>query len=494
MSTLRSLLEGVDIVEIDNDVDEEITGIAYDSRKTGDNSLFVAIKGFNVDGHDYIDKVIKKGAVAVVSERCVKDIIPETKKVKVIGITVPDSRRALAVISNNFYGHPSRKMRIVGITGTNGKTTTSYLILSILKSSGFKVGVIGTIEYMFGDRKLSAPQTTPESLDLQRLFREMADARTDYCVLEVSSHSLELDRVFGSDFDIGVFMNLGHDHLDFHETIEEYFQSKMKLFSDYDLKRGIVNIDDQWGREIVRRASTKIITFGIKGGDIRGEDIKISMNGINFVVSTPIGKASIESRLIGYHNVYNILASVAVAISQGISLKQIREGIGLMGGVPGRFERVDEGQDFLVVVDYAHTDDALTNVIMSARGLTDKRVITIFGCGGNRDKEKRPLMGKVAVTHSDFTIVTSDNPRGEEPQKIVNDIEKGIEEVHRRGEYRVILDRREAIECGINEARSGDIVIIAGKGHETYQIIGDTRIHFDDHEVAKEVLSGRVQA
>ncbi len=486
---LRSLLKGVDIIEVDNDVDEEITGIAYDSRKTGDRSLFVAIKGFNVDGHDYIDEVIKRGAVAIVSERRVKDIIPGTKKVT--GITVSDSRRALAVISNNFYRHPSREIRIVGITGTNGKTTTSYLILSILKSSSFKAGVIGTIGYTFGDRRLSAPQTTPESLDLQRLFREMADAGTDYCVLEVSSHSLELDRVFGSDIDIGVFMNLGHDHLDFHETIEGYFQSKMKLFSDYDLKRCIVNIDDQWGREIVKRASTEIMTFGIKEGDIRGEDIEISKDGISFVASTPIGKTYIESGLVGYHNVYNILASVAVAISQDISLKQIREGIGLMGGVPGRFEPVDEGQDFLVVVDYAHTDDALRNVIMSARGLTDKRVITVFGCGGNRDKEKRPLMGKVAVTHSDLTIVTSDNPRGEEPRKIVNDIERGIKEVSGRGEYRVILDRREAIECGINEAGPGDIVIIAGKGHETYQIIGDTRVDFDDREVAKEVLRER---
>ncbi|MBI5183597.1 MAG: UDP-N-acetylmuramoyl-L-alanyl-D-glutamate--2,6-diaminopimelate ligase [Nitrospinae bacterium] len=502
MVTLNSLLKGVDIIEINHEVDEEITeitGIAYDSRKAGDRSLFIAIKGFNVDGHDYIDEAIKKGAVAIVSERPIKDIIPKTKKI--IGITVSDSRRALAIISNNFYEHPSREMRIVGITGTNGKTTTSYLIRSIFESSGFKVGVIGTIWYTFGDRRLSAPQTTPESLDLQRLFREMVDIKTDYCILEVSSHSLELNRVFGSDFDIGLFTNLGHDHLDFHETIEGYFRSKMRLFSDYNLKRGVVNIDDQWGKEIVKRVSIdgdstqrnrEIITFGINGGDIRGEDIEISRDGIHFVASTPIGKTSIESRLIGYHNVYNILASVAVAISQGITLKQIREGVTLMEGVPGRFECLDEGQNFLVVVDYAHTDDALRNVIISARGLTDKRIITIFGCGGNRDKTKRPLMGKVAITHSDITIITSDNPRGEDPQKIVEDIERGIKGVSWEGEYNVILDRHEAIEYGINKARPGDIVIIAGKGHETYQIIGNTMVHFDDREVAREVLRGKV--
>ena len=484
------------MVKVAGNLDVETTGIEYDSRKIKRGSIFVAIKGSHQDGVEFIEEAVENGAVAVVveEEKAKKDaskksFILDNKGKLTTAITVEDSRKTLAALSADFFGNPSRELDVIGITGTNGKTTVAYLIESILKSAGRKTGLLGTINYRFGDKTIPARQTTPESLDLQKMLREMADIKIDTCVLEVSSHSLILNRVYKTDFSVGVFTNLTQDHLDFHQNKEKYFKAKEKLFTEYNLKKAVINIDDSYGERILTKTAAEVMTVGIKGkGDIQAKNIKTSMDGITFIALTPKGNIEIVSRLFGCHNVYNILFAIGSALALGLSLEEIKRGVYALSDVPGRSQRIDEGQNFTVLVDYAHTDDALKNTIKAARDLANRKIITVFGCGGNRDQDKRPKMGEVAGRYSDFTIITSDNPRNEDPARIAKSIETGIKKVVDARKYCVILDRKQAIDRAIQMAGKDDIVIIAGKGHEDYQVFRDRRIHFDDLETAKEII------
>ncbi|MEK6589450.1 MAG: UDP-N-acetylmuramoyl-L-alanyl-D-glutamate--2,6-diaminopimelate ligase [Nitrospinota bacterium] len=496
---IKEIFDGIELIHLKGSLDKEISSICYDSRNVKNGSLFVAIKGLRFNGHDFLHEVIKKGAKAVV----VENEILNTRGVNSNGtdityIGVYDSRKTLACISAIFYRHPSREMSVIGITGTNGKTTTSYLINSILGMNGYRTGIIGTIDYRFNGEVIPSSHTTPESLDLQGLLRKMADKGVRYCVMEVSSHSLELERVYGMRFETGIFTNLTQDHLDFHGSLEKYFEAKSRLFRDYGLKKAVINIDDQYGRRLIRDTGAEsVLTYSIGGeADVAARDISVSFNGLHFFIDTPLGGLPIESRLIGRHNIYNILASVSAAILEGLSKESILKGILSVDTIPGRLERIEEGQDFMVLVDYAHTDDAMKNILTTARELPHNKLIVVFGCGGDRDRGKRPLMGKVGVMNSDLAIVTSDNPRGEDPLKIIEEIEHGIKGSgfdDKGMRYVKIPDRRKAIEFSVSRASRGDIVVIAGKGHENYQIFGDKRIHFDDREVVREAIKKRVR-
>ncbi len=500
MAKFRQLLSGVDMVESSGNLNVDISGIEYNSQKVQKGSIFVAIKGFNEDGAAFIKDAIQRGAAGIVLEESDekdnkdKKTLIQDKEDSMTGVAiVKNSRKALASLSADFFGHPSRNLDVIGITGTNGKTTIAYLMESILKLAGRKTGVIGTINYRFGGKEKPALQTTPESSDLQKMFREMVDNKIDNCILEVSSHSLALNRVYKTHFAIGVFTNLTQDHLDFHHTREDYFKAKEKLFTEYNLKKAVVNIDDPHGKMIIKKSSQEMITVSInEEADVQAKNIKTSINGIKFTAKTPEGEITIISDLMGLHNVYNILCAIGAAIALDISLEEIKKGIRHLKTVPGRLEKIEEGQNFTVVVDYAHTDDALKNVLTAARELTEKRLILVFGCGGNRDRDKRAKMGKAAGHFSDYSIITSDNPRDEEPASIASEIEKGIKQVVGSGQYALILDRKKAIEQAINMAEKGDIVIIAGKGHENYQLFKGRRIHFDDCETARIFVNGKL--
>ena len=487
MKTIRELLEGVTILGERGNLDAHIVSIEYDSRRVAPSAFFVAIKGFNEDGAKYIKEAIARGAAAIIFEGEESEV--ENIKGDVAVIATDNARRSLATLSVNFYNNPSKKLKVIGITGTNGKTTTSFIIDSILSASGKKNGVIGTISYRFLGEEVESMRTTPEAPDLQKIFSAMVEAGVEYCAMEVSSHSLFLDRVYGTNFDVGVFMNLTQDHLDFHGDEKEYFEAKLKLFTECGIKHAVVNIDDPYGKDICTRSSAEIITVGIETkGDIYAEDIEMSIEGLKFKMKTPIGEAEIRSKLIGLHNVYNILCAAGSATTLGIPITGISKGIEKLECVPGRFEKIDMGQNFTVVVDYAHTDDALDKVIRSARKLTDKRVIVLFGCGGNRDKDKRIKMGEVVAKLSDYAIITTDNPRNEDPSFIIEGIEEGVIGKMAGDSYKSIVDREEAIEYAMTIAKEGDIVILAGKGHEKYQIIGDRYIDFDDCEVADRMI------
>jgi len=489
--TISELLKGLRVRHISGPLGIEIKGLTYDSRLVKDGFLFVAIKGFSVDGHDYIKEAISRGAIAVITEEAVKPQVIEqlTTQNKTL-IEVTDSRKALALLATQFYGEPSKKMSLIGITGTNGKTTTGYITRSILETGNKNVGLLSTINYIIGDRTEKAHHTTPESLDLQWYLKEMVDKGVEYAVLEVSSHALTLNRVEGCSFKVAAFTNFSQDHLDFHGSMDEYFRVKSRLF-DY-LEAGgiaILNWDDPMVRSLTGRLNRKIITCGLeKGAMLRAEGVSYPQlkrwDGLCFDIHTPEGKLTIKSRLIGNFNVYNILMAVAIAYALGIKEEVIQEGVFRAEPVEGRFERIDEGQRFLCIIDYAHTEDALKKLIQQARYMTDRRVITVFGCGGDRDRTKRPLMGKVATELSDFVIITSDNPRTEEPMEIIQEIIQGI----RKNNYTIQPDRAEAIREAISMAKEGDTVLIAGKGHEDYQEIKGMRYPFSDRKIVREAI------
>ncbi|OGQ49440.1 MAG: UDP-N-acetylmuramoyl-L-alanyl-D-glutamate--2,6-diaminopimelate ligase, partial [Deltaproteobacteria bacterium RIFCSPLOWO2_02_FULL_47_10] len=461
---------------------KKVTGITYDSRAVKKGGCFVAVCGAHADGHKFINDAVKNGAVAIVSEQTVK--VPSS----VTNVVVTDTHIALAELSAAFFGYPSRKIRVVGITGTNGKTTITYLIEAVLKVAGRNVGVVGTVNWRYGGVLMPAPNTTPMSYDLQRLLNEMVKGGVQDVAMEVSSHALHQKRVDFVDFDAAVFTNLTHDHLDYHKTIEEYFEAKKGLFSSLlpssvkAKKIAVVNIDDGWGREIVRSSecgvrSVEALKYGFdKDADVTVTNLKSSVAGNEMEIKTPWGKFSCTSRLKGKFNVSNILASVAVLGAFEIPLDVIKLGIEAIANVPGRLEDVPNNRGFSVFVDYAHTPDALKNVIEALRELKLQRIITVFGCGGDRDSAKRPLMGEVASLLSDVVIVTSDNPRGEDPVNIINDILPGVKKTGR--DYIIAEDRREAIKKAVGMAKKGDIILIAGKGHETYQIVGKETRHF----------------
>jgi len=479
---LAQLLAALPSAETKAGTQLNIKGLAYHSQQVKPGYLFVCIKGFNTDGHLYAQEAFEKGALALVVERWLEQI-PRDKQ-----ILVSNSRRALALLAASFYDHPTKKLQLVGVTGTNGKTTTTFLVESIFKAAGRKTGLIGTVEYRIGDQPLPVQRTTPESLDLQRLLYEMARDKVELVALEVSSHAIDLERVTGCQFSALVFTNLSQDHLDYHGNLENYFQVKSRLFRSPDPQnstRYLLNGDDPFGRELTKMVNGSFYLYGINSpADIRAREIKISPEGLFFEVSTPLGNLSLEMKLKGLFNVYNALAALGVGISLGLPLEVIKEGLEKMEGVPGRFESIDCGQDFSVIVDYAHTPESLRNVLETARSIAQGRLITVFGCGGNRDREKRPLMGEVAARLSDFSIITSDNPRQEDPITIIDQIEAGFKRGKTNSRYSKIPDRRDAIFQAIALARKGDIVIIAGKGHEKEQIFADKTVPFDDCEVA----------
>ncbi len=478
--------------------DAAVLSIEYDSRKVRNLSLFVAIEGFSSDGHNFIKTAITSGASAVVISRSRVAEFDELRNSGTSIIVSDDTRKALSKIAASFFGYPSRSMRVIGITGTNGKTSTTYMLESIAKAAGLSPGVIGTVDYRWRGRREASPNTTPESRDLQELIARMASDGVDCLIMEVSSHGLELSRADDIDFNIAAFTNLTRDHLDFHGDFDRYFAAKKRIFSLVEKsaknnKAGIVNIDDPYGKEIFSgKEQWNYPVFGIgldEDADFRVNEKSIvnTIGGVSYEVCLPDGKMHVALSLGGRFNVYNSLIALAAAHSLQIPHHAIREGLSQLNNVPGRFDRLSSKLGFHVIVDYAHTDDALRKLLLSVRELSPSRIITVFGCGGNRDKSKRPLMGKAAAGLSDLAIITSDNPRKENPEAIIDDIVAGIESKN----YEIEIDRRKAIERAIDAAKEGDIVVIAGKGHEDYQIFGSEKRHFDDRETAREFIAAR---
>jgi UDP-N-acetylmuramoyl-L-alanyl-D-glutamate--2,6-diaminopimelate ligase len=476
------------------ETDAAVTGITHDSRRVKPGDLFVCIPGLKTDGHAFLADAAQHGAVAGVVER------REGLNVEVPLLVVPTARAAVGPLAAAVFGQPSRSFVLVGVTGTNGKTTTTLLIEALFRAAGCRTGVIGTLGARIGDRELPGDRTTPEAPDLQSLFAQMAAEDVRAVAMEVSSHALTQDRTLGAEFDVGVFTNLTQDHLDFHGTLEAYFDAKARLFTDYPSRStkpfaAVLNLDDSYGQRLAALARGRIVTYGIdQEATLRATSVRAAPAGISFQVSRKGGAAVLlQLRLGGRFNVSNALAALGVADSMGLDWDRSLEALADVPGVPGRFESVDAGQEFSVIVDYAHTPDGLLNVLNAARALEPARLIVVFGCGGDRDRGKRPIMGQLAAELADVAVVTSDNPRSEEPAAILREIVAGFQAVpQRRAQLVEEPDRRSAIAQAISMARPGDLVLIAGKGHEDYQIFADRTIHFDDREVAREVLTGAV--
>ncbi|MDD5310446.1 MAG: UDP-N-acetylmuramoyl-L-alanyl-D-glutamate--2,6-diaminopimelate ligase [Candidatus Omnitrophica bacterium] len=479
---LKDLLKDVEYKvqsEFPRGLDIDIKGVSSDSKTIGKDCLFIAVSGTNFDGHKFANEAADKGASAVVLEK--DTALPEG----VARIFVRDSRAAAPKIANNFFGRPIEKLTCIGITGTNGKTTISYLMDSIVSAAGHKAGIIGTISYRIGKRLIPATNTTPGPVELYGFMGEMARNGSDHLVMEVSSHALDQNRVGGIDFSAAIFTNLTGDHLDYHKTFDGYFRAKSRLFEGLkDCAYAVINIDDEWGKKLVKVSKGKVVTYGTKlVADYLASDIKLSLDGTRFAVNSPKGDLKVDSKLIGLHNVYNMTAAAACGMSLGFSSGEVKRGLENLTTIPGRLEPVDCGQPFKIFVDYAHTDDALFNVLSALKPLIGKKIIVVFGCGGDRDRTKRPRMGKVASEMADLVIVTSDNPRSEEPEAIIAEITAGISKKN----YKAVTDRSKAIEEALSAAREGDCVLIAGKGHETYQVLKNTTVAFDDREIAKKI-------
>ncbi|MDO8662052.1 MAG: UDP-N-acetylmuramoyl-L-alanyl-D-glutamate--2,6-diaminopimelate ligase [Candidatus Omnitrophota bacterium] len=460
----------------------KVSGISSNSKTIRKNFIFVAVKGSQIDGSKFIGEALAKGAKFIVCDSNVK--IKYSGPVKFI--RVKDTRFALARLAACFYNDPSEKIKVIGITGTNGKTTISYLLEAILKESEAYPGVIGTVNYRYKNKVIPAKNTTPGPVEIQSLLADMAKGGIDYAAMEVSSHALDQDRVEGVNFHSAIFTNLTQDHLDYHKTIKDYFNAKAKLFKQISPQSFVViNNDDKYSLRLKKITPAKIITYGIKNrADLRAQDIKFDINYTEFNLFLRARRIKFRIKLIGRHNIYNMLAACAWGIKEGIALKIIKRALEKFSSVPGRLERINSKKGFCVFIDYAHTDDALKNCLKALRQFSPKRIITLFGCGGERDKLKRPKMGKVVTSLSDLAVITSDNPRSEDPGDIIKDIEKGI----KRSNYRVILERGKAIQKTLLLARAGDIVLLAGKGHEHYQVLKDKTIHFDDKEEARLCL------
>lgn len=482
---LKSLLNGLDYEVIKGNEESKIQNIRYDNRKIEQGDIFVCVKGFKVDGHSFIGDAVKKGAKAIIVQEDVS--VPEDITI----IKVKDTRKALALMSSNYFGNPKDKLKIIGITGTNGKTTSAFMIKSILEKAGCKTGLIGTIANYIGNKKVDAVRTTPESYELHELFKNMVEAGVEYCVMEVSSHSLDLDRVYGVQFVEGIFTNLTRDHLDFHKTFENYYNAKFKLFERSN--HSIINLDDPYGTNIVediekRGVKTKVSTFSVeKDSDFKAFEIKSHSNGSEFKVNLDkIEEFSIN--IPGEYNIYNSLGCIICAYNLNIPVEKIKEGLSDVV-IPGRCELVakEKNLPYSIIIDYAHTPDGLENILSTVKAFTKNRMISVFGCGGDRDKVKRPQMGEIGCKLSDVVIITSDNPRSEEPMDIINDIVKPL----KYDNFEIEVNRKEAIRKAMNMALEGDVIVIAGKGHETYQILKDETIHFDEREVVYDILEGK---
>ncbi|MFC4770218.1 UDP-N-acetylmuramoyl-L-alanyl-D-glutamate--2,6-diaminopimelate ligase [Effusibacillus consociatus] len=492
---LHVLLAPVLLKKVIGSIDElEISAITADSRLAGPGSLFVALRGHTVDGHDFVSQAVDRGAVAVVVERIIDNLsVPQ--------IIVKDTRDVIPILGAVFYQHPSKSMKIIGVTGTNGKTTVTHLIDKILTDQGHLTGLIGTIKKRIGAQEFDMANTTPEALELQETFHQMREIGTVYPIMEVSSHALDLKRVAGTKFRTAVFTNLTQDHLDFHGSMDEYRIAKGKFFSrlgnTYGDKRddsqfAVINADDPSAGFFVQQTVAQVVTYGInQTADVRATNVRIEAKGASFTLDSFAGTTEISLQMTGKFSVYNALAAAAACLCEGVPLSAIKSSLESVRGVDGRFERVAAGQDFTVIVDYAHTPDSLENVLKTIREFARGRVYTVVGCGGDRDRTKRPTMARIAAQYSDVAIITSDNPRTEDPERILDDMEEGLADCSRE-RYVRLTDRTEAIRHAIRLATEDDVVLIAGKGHETYQIIGKTKHHFDDREVAAKAIRGEL--
>jgi len=486
MKRFKYLLNNTTIIKSIGDLDVNVRHIQYDSRKILPGDLFVAVRGEKYDGHDFVDAAVEKGASSVVCEEFRSDI-------SVPCVTVEDSRAALARISSAYYEHPARSLMIIGITGTNGKTSTAYLIENAIKAGGHTTGLLSTIYYRVGSEEHPAKWTTPEPLELQQYLNSMREQQTDSVVMEVSSHALEQSRVDGIAFRLAVFTNLSQDHLDYHRSMERYISAKQRLFRQVDSDKGenIINGDDPVGMRMKDQNHRPVLFYSAKKGkaDVFPISAELLRSGITASFKTPKGTINIRSHLIGKHNLYNIMAAVCAGISLNINPEQIELGINETKIIPGRLESVNAGQTFTVLVDYAHTPDAMQKVIDAIRPLIPGRLIAVFGCGGDRDRGKRPIMGGIAEKSADVAILTSDNPRTEEPHNIIKDVLTGIKDVSK---VEAIVDRTQAIHQALDTAKDDDGVLILGKGHETYQVLGEKTIHFDDREVVRNYLKNTI--
>ncbi len=475
---LSDLLSGVD-AEFRGPSNLKITGVAYRSNDVRPGDVFFCVPGFAHDGHDFAADAVERGAVALVCQR--------ELALDVTQCLVPDARIALALGAASYYGRPSAAMQVVGITGTNGKTTTTYLVDAIMRAAGRRTGIVGTVETRIGSERVPAKRTTPESSDLQALFARMREEAVDAVAIEVSSHAIDLHRVDGVEFAAVAFTNLTQDHLDYHATMEEYFAVKRRLFTDFPAGARVVNVDDPVGSRMASEIADAITVGTSESASVRAERVELRADSSTFELVAPAGRVSIELPLAGAYNVSNALVAAGCALGCGVALETIRAGLESAPQVPGRLERVDAGQPFTVVVDYAHTPDSLEKALAAMRAVTPGRVIVVFGCGGDRDPAKRPLMGAAAGRGADLTIVTSDNPRSEDPVGIILQVEDGLRPL--RAAYEVEVDRRRAIARALKLAEPGDCVLVAGKGHEDYQIFAEQTIHFDDREVVREELA-----
>lgn len=484
MLKLENLINNLEYEILMGSIDIDIRGIENDSRKIRDGYMFIAIKGFSVDGHDYIEEAISNGAVCVMVEH---NIDIENESVTIIKVN--DTLDALAYVSSVFYGEPSKRIKLIGVTGTNGKTSTTYLINNIFREYNKKIAVIGTLGSVINDKIINNKNTTPEALTLHKLLKKMVDTNTEFCVMEVSSHALDLKRVEYINFQVAIFSNLTEDHLDYHISMENYYKSKAKLFNMSN-KCNIINYDDPYGKRLIKelKRDVPIITYGLNGKcDITAKNIVYHNSGVNFILKTHKGCIPIKMKLLGKFNVYNALAAISCAVAYDIELPVIKRAIESLDGIKGRFELVPlENYPFNVIIDYAHTPDGLEKVLSTIKQFAEGRVVIVFGAGGNRDKEKRPLMGEIASKLADFLIVTSDNPRFEDPDKIIEDILIGVRKG--KAEYVAITDRKEAIMYAIKNAKPKDIILLAGKGHETYTIIKDKVIPFDERKIVLDIL------
>lgn len=476
---LVEVLTGIDYTLIKGSKDLEISEIQYDSRSVKNGDLFVCIEGYATDGHKYIDSAYKNGASVIIIGKDVEDL-PECTVIK-----VSDSRKALALAAANYYDHPADKLKVIGITGTNGKTTSTFMMKSILEAAGYTVAIIGTIANYIGKKKLHTERTTPESLELQKLFKDMVDSGVQYCVMEVSSHSLYLDRVYGVKFSQAIFTNLTQDHLDFHKTFQNYYAAKLILFKN--ALSSVINIDDEYGERVYKDVLGNKTTYSIdKTSDVIASDIHMHSRGVSFNITYENEREHINLNIPGKYNVMNALGSAGACLKEGISLSLVKKGLEDMLAVPGRCEIVtkDYNLGYDVIVDYAHTPDGLENILKTAREFTKGRLISVFGCGGDRDNTKRPIMGKIGTDLSDLAVITSDNPRTEEPMSIIKEIIEGV----KRDNYIIVENRREAIKKAMEIAKKDDVIVVAGKGHEDYQILKDKTIHFDEREVIGEIV------
>ncbi len=472
---LSEIIKELSIVSIIGNDNPEITSVTNDSRQCKEGTLFVAVRGFQTDGHKFISSAVQNGASAIICEEAVDGIdIPQ--------IVVENSRRSEAIVASAFYGKPSEKFSLIGITGTNGKTTVTYLVKHILQECGYKVGLIGTNQNMIGEKVLETGRTTPHAIELQSIFAKMADEKVDFCVMEVSSHALELDRVYGCRYRVGAFTNLTQDHLDFHKTMENYANAKFKLAEISDCS--VINTDDSYGRKMIEKCTSECLSYSTldENASLYAKNIEFDSDKVCF----ELGNTSFSLAIPGEFSVYNALSAIGIARAIGIEDEKISQALKSATGVKGRAEVVPTNTDYTVIIDYAHTPDGIENIIKAVKGFAKGKVIIVFGCGGDRDSKKRSIMGEIAGTLADFCVVTRDNPRTEEPMKIISMIEEGVRRTN--CEYAVIEKRRDAIEYALSIAKKGDCIILAGKGHETYQILGTGTIHFDEREVVRDIL------